>query len=94
MSRLRRRHKRLARELARELRIRHGDDQAKFEQAMWSHRRVRSFDPAMILLLIQFAVALWKFWQSRNISEPSVVASQEELEVLGDDYFFEESEGE
>ena len=37
--------------------------------------RIAGFDPATILIFLQIAMALWKFWRERKISDPSVVAS-------------------
>lgn len=45
-----------------------------FEQ----HPRVTSLDPATILMLVQIAIALWKFWQSMKLSEPSETPSETE----------------
>jgi len=91
---LRRRHKRLAREIAREAIIAtRGDSEAALVYFR-NHPRVFAIDPAIVMLMIQIAIALWKLWQSRNVSEPSVVASSDELEILGESFFAEEPDDE
>ena len=46
---------------------------------------IRSIDPAMIALIIQIAIAFFEFWQSRNLTEPSVVADLSEPYIMEDD---------
>ena len=36
-------------------------------------RRLHGIDPALIALLVQIALALWKYWQEQQIQVPSVV---------------------
>ena len=39
---------------------------------------IAKLDPATIALIIQIAIMLFKFWQSRQIDEPSVVIQADE----------------
>jgi len=91
---VRRRHKRLAREIARESFIAcKGDTEASLAYFR-AHPRLFAIDPQLIVLMIQIAIMLWKLWQSRSVSEPSVVASSDELEILGESFFSEEPDDE
>jgi len=45
--------------------------------------RLVGLSPLMISLLMLLAQAFWKYWISRNIIEPSVVASMDELQTVG-----------
>ena len=38
-------------------------------------RRLYGLDPALIALLVQIALLLWKYWQENQIQVPSVVPS-------------------
>lgn len=40
-----------------------------------SDRRLQGLDPALVLLLVQIAMLLWKYWQENKIDTPSVVPS-------------------
>jgi hypothetical protein len=82
---LRRRHKRLAREIAREAIIAcQGDIEAALEYFKNSPRLL-SVDVATLILMIKLAVELWQWWKSRNIDEPSTVIDAEEWRLLGED---------
>ena len=50
-----------------------------------SNERIQKFSPATILLMLQIALALWRFWKDRGIDEPSVVASLDEPIDWSDD---------
>jgi predicted signal transduction protein with EAL and GGDEF domain len=83
---LRRRHKRLAREIARESFIAcQGDIEAALEYFKNSPRLL-AVDVATLILMIKLAVELWQWWKSRNIDEPSTVACSDEWEVMGEDF--------
>ena len=75
----------LARHIARDAWIAsHGNgDEAKL--LFDADCRVRGLDPATILLLLQIAMLLWKWWKENNVDEPSVVASASEPVDWGDD---------
>jgi len=40
-----------------------------------SDRRLYGIDPALLALLVQIALALWKYWHEQKIDTPSIVAS-------------------
>jgi hypothetical protein len=40
--------------------------------------RHAGIDPALIALLINIALLLWKYWMEKDIKEPSVVESADE----------------
>ena len=86
---LRRRHKRLAREIAREAIIACQGDIEAAKGYFDNHPRVVSIDVQTLILMIQLAVQLWQWWKARNIDEPSTVASHDEAFALGDDFFSE-----
>jgi predicted signal transduction protein with EAL and GGDEF domain len=89
---LRRRHKRLAREIARESFIAcQGDIEAALEYFKNSPRLL-AVDVTTLILMIKLAVELWQWWKSRNIDEPSTVASLDEAFALGDDFFSEDDD--
>jgi len=89
---LRRRHKRLAREIAREAFIACQGDIEAAKGYFDNHPRVVSIDVQTLILMIQLAVQLWQWWKSRNIDEPSTVASLDEVFALGDDFFSEDDD--
>ena len=49
------------------------------------NERIQKFSPATILLMLQLALALWRFWKDRGIDEPSAVASRDEPIDWSDD---------
>ena len=82
---LRRRHKRLAREIAREAIIACQGDIEAAKGYFDNHPRVVAIDVQTLILMIQLAVQLWQWWKSRNIDEPSTVIDAEEWRLLGED---------
>jgi len=84
---LRRRHKRLAREIAREAFIACQGDIEAAKGYFDNHPRVVAIDVQTLILMIQLAVQLWQWWKARDIDEPSTVASAAECSVLGTDYW-------
>jgi hypothetical protein len=40
-----------------------------------SDRRLYGLDPALVALLVQIALALWKYWHEQKIDTPSIVPS-------------------
>jgi len=91
---LRRRHKRLSYEIAREAIIAcQGDAEAALAYFR-AHPRLYAINPQLLVLMIQIAIMLWNYWRDRSISEPSVVASSEVAEILGESFFSEEPDDE
>jgi len=91
---LRRRHKRLAREIAREAIIACQGDIEAAKGYFDNHPRVVAIDVQTLILMIHLAIQLWQWWKSLSIDEPSTVASSDEAFVLGDDFFLEEPDDE
>lgn len=83
--RLRRRERQYARSLARQCFIEANGDQATFETLFNARARTVSIDPAMLALLIQLALMLFKWWIEKEIQEPSVVASSDEPGYFDED---------
>ena len=76
--RLRRREKQYARSLARQCYMESGGNEQEFSFLFRARAESVSIDPALLALLLQFAMVLLKWWLEKNISEPSVVASMDE----------------
>ena len=83
---LRRRHKRLAREIAREAFIACQGDIEAAKGYFDNHPRVVAIDVQTLILMIQLAIQLWQWWKARDIDEPSTVACSDEWEVMGEDF--------
>jgi hypothetical protein len=91
---LRRRHKRLAREIAREAIIACQGDIEAAKGYFDNHPRVVAIDVQTLILMIQLAIQLWQWWKARNIDEPSTVINAEEWRLLGEDPLLMESDDE
>ena len=76
--RLRRREKQYARSLARQCFMEANGDEQQFSFLFRARAESVSIDPALLALLLQFALTLLKWWLEHNISEPSVVATMDE----------------
>lgn len=76
--RLRRRERQYARSLARQCFIEANGDVSAAELLFHARSQTVSIDPALLALLIQFAMMLFKWWLEKEIQEPSVVASSDE----------------
>jgi hypothetical protein len=48
------------------------------ESALRKDPQLYGFDIATVLMIVQIALALWRFWSSHSISEPSIVATADE----------------
>lgn len=86
---LRRRHKRLARQIAREAFIACEGDLEAANNHFNQHPLVYQIDASIVVLMLQIAVVLWKLWKSMNVSEPSVVVTSDELALFGEDFYDE-----
>jgi hypothetical protein len=89
MSGLKRRHRRLTRQVAREAIIACEGDLEAAKNHFNSHPLVYQIDASLVVLMLQIAIQLWQLWKSMNISEPSVVASSDELALLGESFYDE-----
>jgi hypothetical protein len=78
MSTATRRQKRLARRAARNAWMRCGGNLEVADAMFRDEMRMESIDPKTLMILLQIALMLWKWWQSQNIKEPSVVESSDE----------------
>lgn len=86
---LKRRHKRITRHVAREAIIACNGDLEAAKAYFENHPQVFGIDVQTLILMIQLAFQLWNFWKSNNISEPSIVASSDELAILGESFYDE-----
>ncbi len=86
---LKRQHKRLARQIAREAFIACEGDLEASEGYFNAHPLVYQIDVSLVIMMIQIAVQLWQLWKANNVSEPSVVTTSEELEMLGESFYDE-----
>lgn len=68
---LTRRQRRIARQVARRCYIDNPGDIEAAELAFKTDRQIVSIDPAIVVLLIQIAWALWRWWRERNVTTPS-----------------------
>jgi hypothetical protein len=75
VSRLTLRQRRDARRVARECWMTAGGDIELAESLMRARPEFTSIDPQTLLLLLQIALQLWKWWKENNVSEPSVIPS-------------------
>jgi hypothetical protein len=75
----------LARHIARDAWIASNNSGDEAKLLFEADCRVRGIDPATVLLLLQIAMLLWKWWSENKISEPSVVPSAAEPVDWGDD---------
>lgn len=73
--RLSRQQRREARELAREAWIESRGDSARAKSIFEAKAKTRGIDPGTLLLLLQIALQLWKWWQENQNDNPSVVES-------------------
>ncbi len=73
-----RRHKRLARRAARSAWMRCGGNLQVAESMFRDEMAMESIDPQTLMILLQIALMLWKWWSENNVKEPSVVASSDE----------------
>lgn len=73
-----RRQKRLARRAARNAWMRCGGNLQVAEAMFRDEMAMESIDPQTLLILIQIALTIWKWWKEKNVSEPSIVASSDE----------------
>ena len=73
-----RREKRLTRRAARNAWMRCGGNLEVADAMARKELEMQGIDPATLLLLLQIALTLWKWWQSQNVKEPSVVESSDE----------------
>ena len=89
MSRLKRRHRKLARQVAREAIIACEGDIEAAKNHFNSHPLVYQIDASMVVLMLQIAIQLWQLWKSMSVSEPSVVSTSDELEMLGESFYDE-----
>lgn len=86
---LKRRHKRLARQVAREAFIACEGDLEAARGYFNDHPQVFQIDASLVILMIQVAIQLWQLWRQNNIIEPSIVATSEELTMLGESFYDE-----
>ena len=86
---LKRRHKRLARQVAREAFIACEGDLEAAKGYFNAHPLVYQIDVSLVILMIQIAIQLWQLWRQNNVSEPSIVATSEELTMLGESFYDE-----
>lgn len=86
---LKRRHKRLTRDVAREAFIACEGDLESAKGYFNDHPLAYQIDVSLIVLMLQIAVQLWQLWKANNISEPSIVATSEELTMLGESFYDE-----
>lgn len=86
---MKRRHKRLARQVAREAFIACEGDLEAAKGYFNAHPLVYQIDVSLVILMIQVAIQLWQLWRQNNISEPSIVATSEELVMLGESFYDE-----
>ena len=89
MSGLKRRHRKLARQVAREAIIACEGDIDAAKNYFHSHPLVYQIDASLVVLMIQIAIQLWQLWKSMNVSEPSVVATIDELALFGESFYDE-----
>ena len=87
-----RRHKRLAREIAREAFIACQVDIEAAKGYFDNHPRVVAIDVQTMILMIQLAIQLWQWWKSRDIDEPSTVPSFGEMSAFGEDLYLEDDD--
>lgn len=78
MTRPRLKERRIARAAARHVWIECDGDMAQVESAFKAQESIARLDPMTVIALIQIAIQLWSWWKSRQIKEPSVVASSDE----------------
>lgn len=69
---------------ARDAWIKSGGSLNAAEAAFKADPRIAKLDPLTIIALIQISIKIWLWWRSRQLSEPSVVASEQEP-TFGDD---------
>ena len=74
-----------AREIARHSWVQSNGNGDEARLLFERNERLQKFSPAMILLMLQIAMELWKWWRERKIKEPSVVASMDEPIDWSDD---------
>ena len=77
------RRRAIARSLARHAWLESEGDLETAEILFRGNSRLVGLSPLMISLLMLLAQAFWQYWISRNIIEPSVVASADELQTVG-----------
>ena len=53
-------------------------DLIKAEELFRKHESIARLDPMTVILILKMVWDLWRWWQSRGIKEPSVVATSEE----------------
>ena len=85
MQNIRSRDKRLARHVAREAWIDTDGNIERSEILFRDNEHITKLDPMTIIALIQIAIEIWKWWQSRKIAQPSVIASSDEPYATIDD---------
>ena len=86
---MKRRHKRLARQIAREAFIACEGDLEASKNYFHAHPLAYQIDVSLIVLMLQIAMQLWQLWKANNVSEPSVVSTSDELEMLGESFYDE-----
>ncbi len=67
------------------MRIEAAGDPERAESIFRADHRMKSIDPATIIILIQLASKLWLWWKEQNTDLPSVVASMAEPGLWEDD---------
>ena len=86
---LKRRHKRLSRHIAREAFIACEGDLEAATGYFHAHPLVYQIDVSLVIMMIQIAIQLWQLWKRNNVSEPSIVSTSDELEMLGESFYDE-----
>jgi hypothetical protein len=82
MARLGQRHKLLAARVAREAWRKSEGDKEVFEQLVKDDARVKSIDPALIILFIRLAMAIFEYFKNRQAVSLESAESDEAL-ILG-----------
>lgn len=85
MRRLRQRHKLMAVQVARDAWSQSNGDRDAFENIVKEDQRTKSIDPALIILFIRLAMAIFEYFKNRQ----SVNAESDEEVVLGATRFYE-----
>lgn len=68
-------HKRVIREVARDLVLEGIRDRDEFQQRFMADPRIVGFAPLIIQIAIQIALILFQYWLNNRIVEPSVVSN-------------------
>lgn len=85
MRRLRQRHKVTAAQVAKDAWAQSNGDRDAFEQLVKEDQRTKSIDPALIILFIRLAMAIFEYFKNRQ----SVSAESDEEIVLAATRFYE-----